>query len=245
MVARSFQNMTIVSEIYKESGREYVTVKNEATGKTRKVRWYSEAEYARMYPNEKISDTSDTMRNQKKALGFEKGYITIFKGNTIDELSWFHQYEELRYHKIWGWYLPSTCEMPADMPKELTLIRLNWEVVSADGIKTNSETKLREVVDPLLYDPSPSKFIGEVGERIKFSATVIDKKTTENDYGFQNIHFFEDTNKNIYVWSTSAKNLDIGTSYDIVGTVKAHSTYKNCKQTWLTRCFVTERGQLV
>ena len=240
MVAKSFQNMTIVSEIYKESGRQYVTVKNEATGKTRKVRWYSEAEYAKMYPGEVTSDTSSVMKSQKKALGFENGYVTIFKGDTFEELSWFHQHEELRYHKVWGWYLPSNLEMPEGKPESLTPIRLDWSMVSDNGETTNSEAKMREAVDPLLFDPSPSEFIGEVGERIKFSATVIDKKTTENDYGFQNIHFFEDENKNIYVWSTSAKNLDIGTSYDVVGTVKAHSTYRNCKQTWLTRCLVAE-----
>lgn len=238
MVAKSFQSMTQVSDPYKEGGRMYVSVKNEATGKVRKVRWYTEAEYERMYPGEKAVIKKF---NYKNALGFKEGYITIFKGELTDENDfWFRVNKELRYHRIWGWYLPSTEEMPEDMPEEFEPITLKWEDVSEDGENPKSEVKLKETIEPLLYPPSPSEYVAEIGERIDLTLTVTSKKTKENDYGLQVIHFFEDENKNVLAWSTAAKSLEVGKTYTIRGTVKGYTTFRNVKTTWLTRCKVAE-----
>ena len=50
MVAKSYQTLEIVQEPFSENGRLYVKVKTKK-GTIKKVRWYSEAEYARMYPD--------------------------------------------------------------------------------------------------------------------------------------------------------------------------------------------------
>ena len=49
MVAKSFQNMKQLGEPFNEKGKMYVNVKNEKSGTVRKVRWYTESEYAKMY----------------------------------------------------------------------------------------------------------------------------------------------------------------------------------------------------
>ena len=239
MVAKSFQSMSIVSDPYKENGRMYVSVKNEATGKVRKVRWYTEAEYKKLYPEEVIPAKSTF--NYKGALGFKEGYITIFKGElTEDNDDWFRVNKELRYHRVWGWYLPSTEKMPEDMPTEFEPVTLKWEDVSEDGVQPKSDAKLKEAIEPLIFPPSSSEYVAEIGQRIETKLTVTSKKTKEGDYGFQNIHFFEDSAGNVLAWSTSAKSLEVGETYLIRGTVKGYTTFRNVKTTWLTRCNVAD-----
>ena len=109
MVAKSFQEMEIVCEPYTLTGRMYVKVKNPKTGNVRQVRWYTDSEYAKLYPEAKADIT--TFKNQKQTLGFEKGYITIFKGDTYTHIDWFRA-SICRYTRWWGWYVVSTEEIP-------------------------------------------------------------------------------------------------------------------------------------
>ena len=50
------------------------------------------------------------------------------------------------------------------------------------------------------------------------------------------MHIMEDADQNVYVSTTAAKSWSEGTVHQIRGTVKDHKTYKNTKQTVLTRC---------
>ena len=52
---------------------------------------------------------------QKYVLGFEKGYITIFRGVKEEHEEWFKQ-SICRFAKWWGWYVISTQEVPKDLP---------------------------------------------------------------------------------------------------------------------------------
>ena len=74
MVAKSYQTMTQVGEPYESAGKMYVQVKNEKTGNIRQVRWYTEAEYAKMY-GEKVEKSPKEFKSQKQVLGFDNGYI--------------------------------------------------------------------------------------------------------------------------------------------------------------------------
>ena len=85
MVAKSFQSMKQLGEPFCEKGKMYVNVQNEKTGTIRKVRWYTDAEYAKMY-GEKVDKPASEFKCQKQILGFENGYITIFKGDTYANL---------------------------------------------------------------------------------------------------------------------------------------------------------------
>ena len=54
MVAKTFQgeNYELRGEPFSEGKKSYIIVYNKKTKKERKVRWYSEVEYAVLYPNE-------------------------------------------------------------------------------------------------------------------------------------------------------------------------------------------------
>ena len=92
MVAKSFQAMKIITEPFQENGKFYVKVLNEKTGTIRKVRFYSENEYFKMYPEERKNAATITIGNNhnsniKHVLGFDNGFITIFKGNQMQYLA--------------------------------------------------------------------------------------------------------------------------------------------------------------
>ena len=222
-VAPSFQKLEIVGEPYSDGNKEYVRVRY-PDGHLRTVRWYEE-------PMKKI-------RSLKKILGFEKGYITIFKGDTYSLLDWFHEQPACRYHNYWGWYVISTEEVPT-LPAGIEAIQLRWEDISYEGEDAlKSESAVKEHLATLLYDPSPSEFQGEIGDRIERAVTVTKAIPVDGYYGASTMHVFTDDDENVYVWTTAAKTLEVGKSYLLKGTIKELKTYKGVKQTVLTRCKV-------
>ena len=239
-VAKSYQSLEILCDPYAlDKGRLYVKVRTKS-GENKQVRWYSDAEYARMYPEAKADSAVAASENKyggrKVALGFRNGYITIFKGNTYENLEWF-KFSEARYARFWGWYFTSEMEVPADLPYGITPIKLTWEEVSKDG-ELYSEEKIRAYVDTLIYDVQPGEYVGEIGERLSLTLTVSNVYELENGYGSSTMHIMKDENDNVFVWTTSAKNLAVGETYSLKGTVKNHQMYKGTKQTILTRCIV-------
>lgn len=223
MVAPSFQKLELAGEPFVEGDKEYVMVRY-PDGHTRKVRWYEE-------PMKKI-------RSTKEVLGFSKGYITIFKGDTYSLLEWFRSAEECRYHSFWGWYVPSELTLPI-IPAGVEPIKLQWaDIAFEDEDALKGESAIKEHIDTLMYDPSPSKWQGEVGERIDRLLTVTKVIPIEGYYGPSSFFLFEDEDKNEYTWTTSAKKLELGETYEIRGTIKQLSKYKGKDQTVLTRCKV-------
>lgn len=91
-----------------------------------------------------------------------------------------------------------------------------------------------------------SIFVGEIGKRITVdnikSAECV--YTSENIYGLTFMYKIVDTNNNVYMWSTS-NTFDTDRVAEITGTVKNHEEYKGVKQTWLTRCKVTNKPEEV
>ena len=232
-VAKSYANMPILCEPYIVSGRQYVKVD---TGKGEKqVRYYSESEYRKMYPEEAKRQPQKTMVSQKEALGFAKGYITIFKGDTYSQLDWFRA-SVARYCRWWGWYIVSTEEIPDDIPEGITPITLNWDSVGNESGNLKSDEAIKEVVESLIYDESPSQFVGAIGERIEIAVKITKVIEVNGNYGSSNMHIFEDKDGNVYVWTTASKRWAEGSEKVIRGTVKDHRIYKNTHQTILNRC---------
>lgn len=235
-VAKSFQSFEKINEPYESAGRMYVDVRNPKTGTVRKVRWYDDYEYYRMYPEEKKAEnTIKATRPLKDVLGFEKGYITIFKGETYPHLEWFQQ-SIARYHKIWGWYIISTDEVPAALPSGVEAVQLRWEDVSDSDTALKSETAIKSAIENLVYDPGISEYVGDIGDRLTLTLKVTGSRSIDSYYGSSIVHTMEDEAGNVFVWITSAKNWPIGTVKTIKGTVKEHKTFRNTKQTILTRC---------
>lgn len=232
-VAKSFKTFEQLCEPYLSSGRMYTQVRNPKTGTVRTVRWYTEQEYIKMYPEEK-TEIVTFRKNQKTVLGFEKGYITIFKGKIEENLPFFEENEVFRYARFWGWYVISTEEVPT-LPQGITPIQLPWEMVgNPEGILKNEE-KISVAVESLLYEQSPSQFIGSIGERLDLNIKIVQAIPVEGEHS-STMHIMEDSNQNIYVWVTAAKSWAEGDLKHIRGTVKEHRLSRNQKQTYLTRC---------
>ena len=242
-VAKSFQSLAIFGEPYIKNGRQYVVVVK-PNGGHREVRWYTEAEYAKMYPTEANKDVDAVLgkkiRTTKDVLGFTNGYITIFKGDTYSLLEWFQEEPKCRYHKIFGWYVVSEDELPT-LPAGIEPIQLYWEnvaIVEEDCLK--SEDLIKQHIDSLIYEPSKSTYQGNIGDRLEKTLTVIKAIPIEGYYGNSTMHIFSDLEENVYVWTTATKTLEVGKTYVIRGTVREHKSFKNIPQTILTRCAICQ-----
>jgi hypothetical protein len=233
-VAKSYQKYKTVGEPFAKSGRAYIELE---TGKV--VRWYTDKEYAKLYPDEPIVETNNNqIRTVKEVLGFEKGYITVFKGDTYEHLEYFQQNDNLWYNRPFGWFCPSDRELPTDLPDGITPVQLPWEHISNSDGTVKTETQMRAAVNNLLLDPSPSEYQGSVGERITRTLTLIKDVEVSTQWGLSHIFIFRDADENEYVWATASKSLIVGNTYEVTGTIKAHEFYekKAVKQTILTRC---------
>lgn len=236
LVAKSYQDLPKVGEVFTSSGRQYINVQLKS-GKLKTVRAYSEAEYRKMYPEAPAVDCSADpyYKPQKEVLGFTKGYITIFKGDTYAHIDWFRA-SIARYARWWGWYIISTEEIPNDLPDGLEPIQLPWDIVGNDDGKLKPESIIQKAVEALIYDEGTSEYVGSIGDRLELELTVTSAIEIENNYGHSTMHIMEDDCGNIYVWTTASKSWAEGTTKKLRGTVKDHRMYKNNKQTVLTRC---------
>lgn len=83
-----------------------------------------------------------------------------------------------------------------------------------------------------------SAYVGEVGNRVKFDATVEFTKEFDGHYGVVTLIKLRDTEGNIFAWFASCDVYELGRgdTVSVTGTVKSHDEYKGAKQTMLTRC---------
>lgn len=235
MVAPSFQNFEQLCEPYQVSGKMYVRVRNPKTGTERQVRWYTDTEYAKAYPAAQVEPKETEYTCQKHALGFDNGYILLFKGDIEGNEEWLRREVRCRYTRLWGWFIPSDVETPT-IPAGLTTVRLDWELVGKPNGALKEEKEVVTAAENVLYDSNPSEWQGAVGERLDLTLTVTANHARDNAYGINHVHYFVDDEQNVYGWSTNAKDWPIDAVKHIRGTVRSHETYKNTKITWLTRC---------
>lgn len=212
----------------------YVNVQLKS-GKSKSVRWYTEKEYAKMYPEDKVEAPINDpyYKSQKEVLGFTKGYITIFKESNEDENEYFKR-SNARCNKWFGWHFVSEDELPFDLPFEP--IRLPWGLVGMTNGKLKSDKEVETAITNLLYPPEVHEFNVSVGDRIEIDLVVEKNITLDNQFGHSNLHRMRDAEGNLYIWITSAKNWNEGTSHHIRGTVKETKIYKGEPQVVLTRC---------
>lgn len=239
MVAKSYQNLEIVSDVYTVNAKTYVKVRT-TSGVVRQVRWYSEKEYAKYYgAAASKSTTMKEFKTQKEVLGFGAGFITIFKGDTYAAKETLKE-AGATYTRLWGWGIAGDKEVPEIAG--LTPIRLDWDKVKSatDPNSLASDEAVTAYVDTLVCDPSPSTYQGEIGERITILVRVEKNVQISGFYGDSTVHTFVDEDGNQYVWITASKSLAEGKVMWLAGTVKDHKLYKNAQQTVLTRCRVIE-----
>lgn len=130
--AKSYLNMKHLSEPFLSKGKMYISVEDNH-GRPKTVRWYTDQEFARLYPNVQFTPKTQIV---KDVLGFQKGYITIFRGNTkapeVEE--WCRYSPKCRYHTTWGWYIVSNETLPDHIPAAVAPVQLLWDNVgNPDG----------------------------------------------------------------------------------------------------------------
>lgn len=241
-VAKSYQEWEKLSEAYESNGRMYIKVKN-PNGATKEVRAYSETEYRRLYketpaatsaPSVIVKPTGPVVKN---ILGFQEGYIWIFKGNLERAEYWFEKTERCRYHVTFGWYIVSTDFIPLDMPSCIEAVQLPWEKVgNADGTLLPKGI-IEAVLNELRYGGHPSQFQGTVGNRLTLTLYLKQIETLPpTQYGAQTIYTFEDASANVFTWKTGVnKDWSIGDEIHCKAGVKSHDTVRGIRQTALTR----------
>ena len=241
MVAKSFQNFIMLSDPFQKNGKMYINVRNPKSGNERTVRWYTDTEYYKMYPEERevaaatFEDRTTETRTQREVLGFgETGYITIFTHTRIDED--YFSASPARYAYLWGWYLPNDMEIPDDLPESATPHPLPWEVVGQPNGKLKSDAEVQAAIEKIIYPPSYSTYQGEIGERLTLDVVVVENTPLENAFERYNIIVMEDADGNRYLWSTSAKNWPVDYITTIRGTVKEYKQWHGAETTVLTRC---------
>lgn len=233
-VAKSYQSLPIIKTPYQVGSKFYVQVRLE-NGTEKQVRWYNDAEYAKMYPGEKADHSADPYyKTQKEVLGFKNGYITIFKGDTYSCKEWFKE-NGARYTKFWGWSFSSEMEVPEDIPAGVEPMRLEWSVVG-DGDRLKNDDLVKAAIEAMTYEPDDSEFVGNIGDRIEVTLTVEKAIHLDGYYGPSTMHIMRDEDGNAFVWTTAAKSWEEGVTKTLRGTIKDHKTYRNVNQTVLTRC---------
>ena len=90
-----------------------------------------------------------------------------------------------------------------------------------------------------------SQHVGQVGDKVEIKGTYVRTGSWEQPayagYGTTTMycHTFKDAYGNVFTWKTQkGLCLEYGENVNVAGTVKAHSEYKDEKQTELTRCKV-------
>lgn len=236
MVAKSFQSLEQTCEPFTTNGKQYVKVRCK-NGNERTVRWYTTTEYYKLYPDEKKDGVFDKprFRSQKDVLGFEKGYITLIKGNTTVHRQWLLA-AKMRHTRWWGWFCPSENEMPDDLPSGLSAVRLPWEEVGDENGNLNPEPLVITAVAPYLYTLSSSEYIGSVGDRLELTLKVEKAIDLDSKFGHTTMHIMRDECENCFVWTTAAKHWATGSEHHLRGTIKAQKEYQGEKQNILTRC---------
>lgn len=181
--------------------------------------------------------TATTIRWAKQR-GFSDDLITymICGGNTY-EIKDFLKENGCKFDPLLKWHAPEKFDLPEGFV---------FEEIHFDNLYDYKTMPLDTARDFVLaiqnkyIEPSNSKYVGEVGDKLYDIDAVLTKiGGCQNYYGYQNIYTFETEDEDEIIWFTT-KNIDVfvGDKIKLSGTVKKHNEYNGSKQTYMTRCKV-------
>lgn len=229
-VAKTYAHMEIQGEPFSENKRMYVNVL--APKGIKKVRWYSDAEYARMYPNE-VKDEPEF--NAYRAFGFnDSDYITLYKGRNVEE------WAENDRHNIWnnlifGYYTPGRLELP-NLSNGIEAVQLKWKQITAKDNSMKPVEEVQKIVQSLIGMVSNSEYQGEEGTWIQKEVVVREKKSRDSHYGEKHTYVLVDAENNTYVWETNTKDYAIDVAVSLKMKVKEHKEINGEKVTVVWYC---------
>lgn len=97
------------------------------------------------------------------------------------------------------------------------------------------QEKLKSEEEKIKNTP-PSEYIGSVKDRVTLRLTYDRFIKFDGYYGSVFIEFFKDESGNVVVWKTSTcKELEMDTLYEVTCTIKEHTEYRGVKQTYINR----------
>ena len=134
LVAKTYQGLEVIEAPYEKNKKIYCKVRTKK-GEAKEVRVYSQKEYDKMYP-----DAGPKWKPQRELLGFgEDGFILIF--NNKPEFETFYEKGPFRYHRVFGWYLPSNETVPV-LPNGIIPKVLPWNIVGGEDGELIEESKI-------------------------------------------------------------------------------------------------------
>jgi len=238
-VARTYEKYPFDGEPFKESGRTYIYIIM-PKGK-KKVRWYSDAERARMDKAAGLEpEEKDIMNfNARHAFGFDDdGYIYIYAGDKDEIDKWAEENHECtRRNLTFGIYTPSRLPIQ-NLPSNIKAIKLTWESVAADGDKMKPHEEVMKIVNNLtaITIESKSIFQGIKDAWIVRTVTIKNNKKMDSIYGEKHVHTMVDADENVYVWDTGSKDIPAGTTVNMKMRVKDHKVIKGVNTTLVYYC---------
>jgi len=234
-VAKTYEHMEIQGEPFEENKRMYVNVL--APKGLKKVRWYTDAEYRRMYPETEGTKNDIMDFNARHVFGFgDLGFITIYKGNqtSLEECAEAH-HDSFRRNLTFGYYTPSRLNL-CDLPNDVIPIKLYWSDVMDHDDRMKPHEEVQKIVAAMLNDESASTFQGEVNEWLQKTVTIREKKSRDSHFGTKHTYTLEDSDGNTYIWETGAKDYPIAKTISLKMKVKEHKEINNEKATIVWYC---------
>lgn len=233
-VAKTYAKMEISGEPFKENGRMYINVI--APKGLKKVRWYSDAEYKRLYPEESTEDITNEF-NARIAFGFgTEGYITLYKGKNVEEWA-ENDRTNIWYNLTFGYYTPGRLDTP-HLIDGIEPIKLKWDEVVSKGNIMKSHDEVRQYVNKLLIldTNGTSEYQGAENEWLQKTVNVTKKSSKESHVGTKHTYTLEDSEGNLYVWETGARDYPTNASVSLKMKVKEHKEIGNTKVTVVWYC---------
>ena len=229
-VAKTYAHMEIQGEPFSENKRMYVNVL--APKGIKKVRWYSDAEYARMYPNEAKDEPEF---NAYRAFGFnDSDYITLYKGRNVEEWA-ENDRSNIWNNLIFGYYTPGRLELPR-LSDGIEAIQLKWKQIAAKGNSMKPVEEVQKIVQSLIGMVSNSEYQGEEGTWIQKEVVVREKKSRDSRYGEKHTYVLVDAENNTYIWETNTKDYAIDVAVSLKMKVKEHKEINGEKVTVVWYC---------
>jgi hypothetical protein len=216
----------------------------------KEVRWYTDNQRAAMdRAAEKRAAAKQLKQEERRvkfaarnAFGFgEKGYITLIWGDNEEIKNWrdtLPAYSVL-YNTLFGWYIPSKNDV-GEIPNQFSTYHLDWNTIHNENddedLTMKDDTFVEELVNKIIYGESKSEYQGQPGDWLEHDVKIKKNISLSGQYGDSHMHVMEDSEGNIYVWTTASKSLEENSTIHLRMKVKEHKEYKTVKQTIVYYC---------
>lgn len=164
MVAKTYQGLPFVGEVYTVGKNSYINVLTKK-GVEKRVRWYTVDEYCKMYPDanreELLKEYDPYWRPLKHTLMGDGGFIYVLEGDVDTYLHELQNCKDVFYCTWWGWYLKSTAPQEiVDGAREwFTLHRVEWEDVGTNDNELKSYLDVKQFIDEICNGKAAYRWI--------------------------------------------------------------------------------------